>query len=107
MAGMFNCDECGQHIDKLAESGRYLERTSPKGQEFVGQCAPACEYHELRTTGGTALKNCLNDIEQCGAEEWAEHSLDDVPQEPGIYTFRGSARFDEDSSEYSTTCDEL
>lgn len=49
----------------------------------------------------------LDDIEQCGAEEWAEHSLDDVPQEPGIYTFRGSARFDEDSSEYSTTCDEL
>lgn len=56
-----HCSECGQHIDKLAESGRYLQRTNPKGQSFVGRCAPACEYHELRTNEVTALVNCLDD----------------------------------------------
>ena len=58
---LLHCSECGQHLDKLTEGGRYLQRTSPIGEDFKGRCAPACEYHELRADGATALKNCLND----------------------------------------------
>jgi hypothetical protein len=47
----------------------------------------------------------LDDIKQCGTEEWADYNLCDTPEEPGIYTFRGSVRFDEDSADYSVTCD--
>lgn len=49
----------------------------------------------------------LNDIKQGGVDEWAEYNLSERPKEPGIYTFRGSVRFDEDSADYSVTCDEL
>lgn len=49
----------------------------------------------------------LQDFSGCGIEEWAEYNLADLPTEPGVYTIRGSVRFDEDSAFYSTTCDEL
>lgn len=49
----------------------------------------------------------VDDISNCGIDEWADYNLTDVPTEPGIYTFRGSVRFTEDDAEYSTTCDEL
>jgi len=61
MSGMTNCSKCGDHINKLADSGRYLQRTSPKGGPFIGQCAPACEYHEIKPTETSALINALND----------------------------------------------
>lgn len=49
----------------------------------------------------------LNDVHQCGAEEWADYYLQDVPKEPGVYTFRGSACFSEDDANYSCTCDQI
>ena len=52
--------------------------------------------------------DCIVDhISENGIEEWTECNLTDIPNEPGIYTIRGSVRFDEDSADYSTTCDEL
>lgn len=49
----------------------------------------------------------LLDIEECGAEEWAEYCLNDVPTDPGIYTFKGSVTFSEDDADYSVTCDQV
>ncbi len=58
--------------------------------------------------GSDISSDCIvNDISSGGIDEWAEYNLTDLPTEPGIYTIRGSARFDEDSADYSTTCDEL
>ncbi len=37
-----NCEKCGMSMQALTEAGRYLRRISPKGTEFRGQCAPAC-----------------------------------------------------------------
>ena len=41
--GMTHCSKCGDHIDVMAARGSYLKRTSPKGQMFVGECAPSCK----------------------------------------------------------------
>lgn len=49
----------------------------------------------------------LDDIEQCGTEDWVEYCLDDMPTEPGIYIFRGTAEFSEDDADYSVTCDDV
>ncbi len=49
----------------------------------------------------------IDDISAIGIEEWAEYNLTDIPVEAGVYTFRGSVRFDEDGAYYSTTCDEV
>lgn len=49
----------------------------------------------------------LDDIEQCGIEDWAEYCLDDIPKNPGIYTFRGKAEFSEDDADYNVTCDDV
>lgn len=57
----FHCSECGKHIDVLAKAGKHLNRTSPKGEKFVGQCAPFCAYHEIKADDNTALLNCIND----------------------------------------------
>lgn len=43
---MTNCSKCKRHIDDLSQEGKYLIRTSPKGESFVGQCAPHCEYDQ-------------------------------------------------------------
>jgi hypothetical protein len=48
----------------------------------------------------------LHDVDMDGIEEWADCYLDDKPTKPGIYTFRGSVRFGEDSADYSMTCDD-
>lgn len=48
----------------------------------------------------------LADITENGMEEWVGYWIKDVPDVPGVYTFRGSATFDEDSADYSITCDE-
>lgn len=42
-----------------------------------------------------------NDILECGAECWAEYSLDDMPIEHGIYRVSGGAYFTEDDAVYS------
>lgn len=39
-----HCKKCGQHVNKMAERGAWLERTSPKGGPFEGVCAPSCEH---------------------------------------------------------------
>ena len=49
----------------------------------------------------------LQDVEVCGAEDWYEHAVDDKPAEPGVYTFTGRASFDDDSSDYSLTCEQV
>lgn len=49
----------------------------------------------------------LDDIAQCGVDDWADYYLDDIPSEPGIYTFRGTAEFSEDDAAYSVTCDDV
>ena len=56
----FHCSSCGESTDDMSKKGKYLKRTSPLGSDFVGRCAPICNYHELRTLGGTALKNTLD-----------------------------------------------
>ena len=48
---MTNCKKCGQHVDDMAKRGAYLERTSPKGQAFEGQCAPSCEHYHGNSDG--------------------------------------------------------
>jgi hypothetical protein len=40
---MTHCSLCGQDIHQMAERGAYLERTSPKGGPFVGECRPSCD----------------------------------------------------------------
>lgn len=55
------CNKCGQHLDRLTESGRYLTRVSPMGTDFIGECSPACEYHNINTKGHTALLNAIED----------------------------------------------
>ena len=57
----FHCSECGESTDDMVNKGKYLKRTSPLGSDFVGRCAPSCNYHELRTNGSTALNNALDD----------------------------------------------
>jgi hypothetical protein len=37
------CSECGRTLMQIAQRGNYLQRTSPKGQTFVGHCAPSCK----------------------------------------------------------------
>ena len=49
----------------------------------------------------------IEDIKEIGIEEWAECALNDVPVKPGIYTFRGTARFSEDDITYYCTCDQV
>lgn len=53
MAYYLNCEKCGMSLQILTEAGRYLERTSPKGTEFRGQCVPACNVSP--GNGDTAL----------------------------------------------------
>lgn len=39
-----NCRKCGQHVNDMAKRGAWLERVSPKGENFIGECAPSCEH---------------------------------------------------------------
>ena len=38
-----HCSLCGQDIWQMSERGAFLKRTSPIGQNFVGECSPSCE----------------------------------------------------------------
>lgn len=49
---------------------------------------------------GTKLECVKEDILMDGAEEWAQHTMADVPVEHGIYDVTGSALFTEDESMY-------
>jgi len=40
---MTRCSLCGQDIYTIAGRGAYLERVSPKGGPFVGECRPSCD----------------------------------------------------------------
>lgn len=53
------------------------------------------------------LNLTMQDIECCGVEDWYEHAVDDKPAEPGVYTFIGRASFDDDSSDYLLTCEQI
>jgi len=44
-----------------------------------------------------------SEISDIGIDEWVEYSLPHTPVDVGMYTLRGSARFDEDSSDYSVS----
>jgi len=59
---LFHCVKCGKNTDAIAKAGRYLQRISPLGTDFIGECSPCCEYHEIKVTDNTALLNCLNDV---------------------------------------------
>lgn len=61
---MLNCDKCGKHVSEIARAGKYIKRTSPMGQDFIGECEPCCEYHEIKTYGSTALLNAIKDSHQ-------------------------------------------
>ncbi len=43
---MSNCSKCGEHIDEMSAKGKYLKRTNPMGELFIGECAPNCEFAE-------------------------------------------------------------
>jgi hypothetical protein len=47
----------------------------------------------------------LNDIKDSSIYEWVECNLGKLPKGPGIFTFCGTARFDEDTADYAVTCD--
>lgn len=49
----------------------------------------------------------LDAIVQCGVEDWVNHFLNDVPNEPGVYRLRGTAEFSEDGTDYSVACSEM
>ena len=61
MGDSTHCSKCGQDIWQMAERGAWVERTSPKGGPFVGQCAPSCEHKH----GGS-------DEALLGALEWPQ-----------------------------------
>jgi len=56
-----NCNKCGKHVNEIAKAGKYLTRVSPMGENFIGECSPCCEYHEIKADGSTALLNALSD----------------------------------------------
>lgn len=49
----------------------------------------------------------LNTIMQYGLGDWVRYLLNDVPSEPGVYRFRGTAEFNEDDADYNVTCSEM
>lgn len=57
----FHCSKCHQHINELTSNGRYLKRISPIGEDFIGVCAPGCNYSRMRATGSSSLEKCLED----------------------------------------------
>lgn len=63
--------------------------------------------HSVDQSSNISNDYIIDDISMDGIESWADIALGDIPAEPGIYTFRGSARFDDDSADYSVTCDEI
>ena len=63
--------------------------------------------HSVYCGSDAAPDRIMIDIKECGMQEWAEAYLNDTPVDPGVYTFRGSARFDEDEADYSMTCDQI
>lgn len=63
--------------------------------------------HSVDVSSGIGENLIIEDISDCGIEEWAQHALTDIPIDPGVYTFRGSVRLDEDDADYSVTCDEI
>lgn len=65
------------------------------------------ELYSMTKSEITVPSLTLQDIECCGAEDWYEHAVDDKPAEPGVYNFRGRASFDDDSSDYSLTCEQI
>jgi len=38
------CRKCGQNAWEASERGAYLRRVNPKGESFIGECAPSCEH---------------------------------------------------------------
>ena len=42
-----------------------------------------------------------SDIDMQGVEDWFDYAVKDKPKEPGVYTFKGSVAFDEDSADYN------
>lgn len=42
-ANEMKCALCGSDAWQAAQRGAYLRRTSPKGTNWEGRCAPSCE----------------------------------------------------------------
>ena len=40
-----NCRKCGDSLFEASKHGAYLKRVSPKGEAFVGECAPSCDMN--------------------------------------------------------------
>jgi len=38
------CRKCGDNLKQAAERGAFLNRVSPKGQPFIGECSPCCTH---------------------------------------------------------------
>ena len=60
------CAKCGQGVDEVSQRGAYLTRTNPKGEEFIGVCAPSCEHHN-----GDANSAVMAAV--CGGQEDSLH----------------------------------
>lgn len=52
------CDTCGEHANDASRKGKYLRRTSPFGENFVGVCSPSCGFD-----GGTQESALLDALE--------------------------------------------
>jgi len=39
-----HCNKCGEELQVLAQTGRYLARISIFGEDFVGVCSPSCDH---------------------------------------------------------------
>lgn len=48
----------------------------------------------------------LEDIQNSSVYEWFEFNIKNKPKKPGVYVLRGTARFTDDSADYTTTFDE-
>ena len=47
----------------------------------------------------------LEDIKQCGMEEWSEAYLSALDLQPGIHNVTGSVNFSEDDANYVMSCE--
>ena len=65
------------------------------------------ELYGMARSDITVPNLTLQDIECWGVEGWYESCVDDKPDGPGLYTFTGRASFDDDSSDYSLTCEQV
>lgn len=64
MMSEIKCRKCGQDASQASKRGAYLNRVSPKGGPFVGECRPSCEH--LHGGPNEAVLNALDGVESLG-----------------------------------------